>query len=212
MQLVPLQHPVGQLEALQPTHAWAVHWAAPQLAQACPPEPQALALVPAWHWLLPQQPLGQEVPLHWQAPLTHCWPTAQRLPLAPQLHTPLRQRSARIVSQAAQVPPSPPQLVALWLPGSTQALPAQQPPSAPQLALLQLHTPLTHCCPGPQGALLPQLHMPPVQALAFAPQVAQALPPVPHALALVAVTQVPALQQPLGQLVASQTQTPLLHR
>jgi hypothetical protein len=54
--------------------------------------------------------------------------------------------------------------------------------------------------------------MPPVQALAFAPQVAQALPPVPHALALVAVTQVPALQQPLGQLVASQTQTPLLHR
>jgi hypothetical protein len=56
---------------LQPTHAWLTQLIAPHDAQAAPPVPHSVCAVPALHcWLVSQQPLGQLVASHTQAPDT----------------------------------------------------------------------------------------------------------------------------------------------
>jgi hypothetical protein len=75
-----------------------------------------------------------------------------------------------------------------------------------------LHTqlPPEQVCPAPQAAPVPHLQAPLVQVLVLPEQGAHAAPPVPQlaALWLAPVMHTPALQQPVGQLVASQTQAP----
>jgi hypothetical protein len=57
--------------------------------------------------------------------------------------------------------------------------------------------PPAQCWPAAQAALPPQVQLPPAeQPSAVTPQFWHALPPLSHWLALVAVTQVPLLQQP----------------
>ena len=99
------QQPIGQEAALHThaplTHACPARQAAPfpqrqtpavqrpfsalQAAQAAPPVPQAIAVLPAWQVLPAQQPIGQEAALqtHWL--LTQRWPAPQAAPL-PQRH------------------------------------------------------------------------------------------------------------------------------
>jgi hypothetical protein len=168
--------------------------------QAAPPVPHVAAPWLAVVTQVPalQQPVGQLVASHTQPPLTHRWPAAHTAPV-PQAQAPLAQRSA-LAPHVAQLLPPLPQLAAVA--GATQVLPLQHPVG--QLAALHTHAPPTQTWPVPQAALLPHLHVPAAQLSALgAVQLEQAAPLVPHVAAADA-RQTPALQQPLGQLVASQ--------
>jgi hypothetical protein len=119
-----------------------------------------------------QQPVGQLVELHWQAPPpetpAHCWPAGQATQAAP--FAPHRG----LVVPAAQ------------------AVPLQQPVGQSAGAQYATQAWLAH-------SLLP-LHT------------TQAAPPVPHAALAVPGWQTPlALQQPVGQLLASQVHSPFRH-
>lgn len=93
---------------------------------------------------------------------------------------------------------------------ATQRLFWQQPLA--QLVASQTHWPATHRWPVSQAAPPPQRHAPSAQVSAtVASQVRQTVPPSPQACADGA-TQVVPVQQPVGQLVGSQTHRPLLHR
>ena len=89
-------------------------------------------------------------------------------------------------------------------------LPAQQPVA--QLVASQMHIPPEHRCPTPQAAPAPQLQVPFTQLLAVvALQAVQTTPAGAH-LAVEVETHELFSQQPLGQLVASQTHAPFMHR
>lgn len=127
----------------------------------------------------------------------------------PQRHTPLAQRSVRVVSQAAQAAPFAPQVLVFSLAWGTQTLPEQQPE----------HTVLSHLQPvvvqwrlAEQAAFPLQVQLPELQVLVVPEQVPHAAPPLPHWLAVsdVSGTQVLPRQQP-PQLVELQTQAPLTH-
>jgi hypothetical protein len=65
----PEQQPVVHVVA-QPVHAPdAQLWPFGQLVQALPPEPQAPSVLPAWHVVPAQHPVGHETPSQTQAPL-----------------------------------------------------------------------------------------------------------------------------------------------
>jgi hypothetical protein len=105
------QHPLGQRAALQPLQVCAPVQVCPagHAWQGAPPIPQAPFEVPERHAPLKQHPLGHETPSHTQAPCTQSWVGGQRMPLVPQLQTPLLQLSARIGSQGGRhgLPPEP---------------------------------------------------------------------------------------------------------
>lgn len=146
VQVLPEQQPVVQLDELHTqlpfTHAWpAAHtppepqWHNPSVPQVSPPcegqfaqlpplRPQFAALGGVTHELPLQQPDAQAVELHWQLPLTHCWPVAQGA-LLPHLHEPPLQLSAASGLHAVHELPVVPHWAAVG--GDTQ-LPAQQPP------------------------------------------------------------------------------------
>ncbi len=176
--------------ALQATHA------APGSAQL--DSDWAVQTVPA------QQPLAQEEAsqMHW--PLLQVWPAAQaaRVP-QPQLPVAL-QESAIIASQVRHVEPPVPQAP---IDGVVQVAPLQQPLG--QLVPLQappVQMPLEHVWPMPHAGPAPQRQVP-LLAQVFALtglQVAQVSPPAPQVLRLRAWQTLPT-QQPLGQLVPSQT-------
>jgi hypothetical protein len=155
--------------------------AALQAAQLLAWVPQ-LAVVGGLTQLVPlQQPASQLTESHTQLPPTQCWPVPQAGP-APQEQLPPSQPSAMVELQVEQPAPEVPHWARVG--GATQVAPEQQP-----LAQLQP----THCW-------LVQV---------WPPQDAQVAPPVPHWVLLVPVWQTPeASQQPVGQLVASQTQRP----
>jgi hypothetical protein len=138
---------VGQsLDALQP-QTWVLKHTCPrplvaQLAQATPPVPQAVLLVPATQVVPLQQPVGQLVAVQAQAPFTHAWPATQGDPVVPQTHLPPVQVSA-VLPQLMQVPPLAPQALALVV--ATQVLPLQQP--VQPLLALHVHTPLWQVVP-----------------------------------------------------------------
>jgi hypothetical protein len=126
-----------------------------------------------------QQPLAHEVGLHAQAPFTHCCPDAQGLPAGPQLQAPLTHRSAIIVLQPMQVPPSGPQ--SLTLIAVTQLAPLQQPSG--HVVALQTQPFPTHWLPAAHPGPPPQSQPPSTQSSVDPEQVPQAFPLVPQALA-----------------------------
>jgi hypothetical protein len=155
---LPLQQPLGQEAALQTQAPPEQAWPLPQVVQALPPVPQALADDDVWHWpLLSQQPLGQVDALHepqvWLLGL-HSWPVGQSaVELQPQ--TPLRQTwPTALLAQSTQAPLVVPQA---WSPvPGAQLEPLQQPPvqvplplppqvavqaPAAQVGVRSLHTP-----------------------------------------------------------------------
>jgi hypothetical protein len=173
--------------------------------QAAPPVPHLPLVVPARQLRPSQQPVGHETASQTQAP------PAQRLPsgqasVAPQAQTPAaEQASARVGSQATQVPPSVPH--AASAPGLHAPF-AQQPPGQDWAS--QTQAPLTHLVPAPQAAPLPQRQAPVtgLQPSACAgSQATHAAPPRPQ-LPNVGAAQAPPLQQPLGHDSASHTQLP----
>jgi hypothetical protein len=111
-------------------------WPAGQAAHAAPPAPHSDA-----HWevsgrqlpLLSQQPLGQVVALHTQAPFTQAWPLGQAEPVVPQTHPPLLQVSA-VLPQVTQTSPLEPHAVTL-VPATQVLLLLQQPPLQGLVAL-----------------------------------------------------------------------------
>jgi hypothetical protein len=136
---VPLLHAMsaGQsLAALQPQTPLDRHtWPAPlvaQLTQAAPPVPQVV--VPeGWQLpLLSQQPLGQLVALHTQAPFTQARPLGQAALVVPQTQMPLLQVSPA-GAQVRQATPLVPQANGSLVP-ATQVVPLQQPPLQGSLA------------------------------------------------------------------------------
>jgi hypothetical protein len=69
MQLLPLQHPVGQVVLSHPAHTWLLQaMLAPHIAQGAPPVPHSVLAVPALHWVPLQQPVAQPVASHTQTP------------------------------------------------------------------------------------------------------------------------------------------------
>ena len=159
-----------------------------QLAHALPLTPQ-LALVPGLVQLFAlQQPPGQPVASQTQLLATQCLP-APHCADEPHWQTPgAAQLSARTGSQAAQEAPLVPHFETSLL----KQLPALQHPSG-QLAELQpLQAWLKQVCPG---------------------HAVQAPPPFPQTVIEVPGWQMDEpSQQPVGQLVTSQTQAPDWHR
>ncbi len=163
------------------------HWSlrASQAVQLAPFVPHE-AVEGVTHWPAWQQPVGQEVESQTQAPPEQRWPTAHWA-FPPHLQVPPLQVSARVALQVVQATPPVPQAAVLVL--VTQA-PLEQQPVA-QLVALQ------------------PLQAPPVQVWALAAQFWHIAPPVPQAEAAPEVWHWPfESQQPVGQLVGSQTQLP----
>lgn len=150
-QLVPEQHPLAQLVALQPSQAPLKQRSTPgQVPQLPPPAPQAAGVVPGKH-VVPEQQPAHEVGSQTQWPPEQCWPGSHWAPV-PQVHAPeLEQPSARVVSQLMQVEPIVPQVAMLRF---RQLAPLQQPlgqetTSHTQVPPLQ-RWPGTHWSPDPQ--------------------------------------------------------------
>jgi hypothetical protein len=194
-------------------------WPLGHAAQAAPLAPQvvedwesyAMQLPP-----LPQQPLGQLVALQvvTQAPLTHAWPLGQAAPVVPQTQLPLLQVSA-LLPQVTQTSPLEPQAVTL-VPATQVLLLLQQPPLHGSFGPhAELQTWLLHASSVGQSLAALQPQTPLARHTWPRPLVVQlthAVPPVPQVVVL-EVWQVPLLsQQPLGQLVASQTHLPPTQR
>lgn len=112
---------------------------------------------------------------------------------------------------AEQLAPPVPQAVSVD-PGR-HALPWQHPLG--QLVPSQMQLPPTQRCPAPQAGFVPHRHAPLAQVSAtLALHAVQAAPPLPHWFVLwpVVMHAPPAVQQPVGQLLASQTQAPPTQR
>ncbi len=112
MHVEPLQHPLGQVAALQPEQAWPTHMPPPHEAHCAPPVPHSVATLPGRQAAPAQQPPGQLAALHAHAPDSHACPLAQAPASAPHAHTPFVQRSA-FASQGAHAAPAAPQLLAV---------------------------------------------------------------------------------------------------
>jgi hypothetical protein len=171
--------------------------------QDAPPVPQAHALSDVTQVVPEQQPLGQLVGSHVQAPLRHRWPVAHGGP-PPHVHAPLAQPSAIAAAvQSIHVPPLAPHAVGLE--------PAAQPPEAQQpeeqLEGSQTHVAFAQRSPSPHAEPDPQVQSPLAQPSAEpGEQGAQAAPPAPHAPAVGGVVHTLPAQHPPGQLVESQMQ------
>ncbi len=125
----------------------------------------------------------------------------------PHLQPPAVQRSAAVALQAVHAPPPTPHADTE---ATRQPLVSQHP--ALHEVALQTHAPATQLRPAAQAAPAPHLHAPPEQVSACCGlQPVQASPLVPHAVA-VGIVHVAPEQQPVGHDVASQMQSPALHR
>ena len=226
MQVLPAQQPVAHEVASQTHWLLTQCWPAAQAGllpqaqlpfrqvlavvglqaeQAAPlvPQPMNVGMVQVLFW---QQPFGQERPLQRQLPLRQAWPTGQIGPL-PQAQPPLVQRFARL-PQLVHWPPPPPH--APEVTGCTH-WPFWQQPYAQEIES-QMQRPLAQRWPVAQTAPPPQEQAPFTQLSAYGEaQVVQAPPPRPQFETWLMLQVVP-LQQPFGQLVASQTHWPLTQR
>jgi hypothetical protein len=159
---------------------------ATQLPHTMPPAPQTVGRLPGWHAPLLQQPAHPDAVSQTHAPPEHRRPAAHALPVAPHTHAPAAVQVSAVNPQLVHAEPDTPQAagVRVW-----QVVPLQQPahPDAPSHTQAPLVA--SHRCPKPH--------------------VAQATPPLPHALACSVVTHCPpAVQQPFGHEVASHTHAP----
>ena len=136
---------------------------------------------------------------HWLLELQPCPDVRQQLPF---------WQIAPLPQTAHAAPPIPQKL--FDVPG-WQTPPLQQPVG--QLLALQTHAPPTHWVPEGHGPPVePHTHIPFTQLSAWLGlQLTHAAPPVPQAVAPVVVTHTLPLQQPVGQLLALQTQAPMRH-
>lgn len=175
-------------------------WHAPPLA------PHAAVVLPGWHVLPWQQPVGHEAASQTHLPLEHACPLPQAV-LPPQVQAPLAEQPSPVVPQLVHVAPLVPQAIA---DGVVHVVPEQQPLA--HEAASQTHLPPAHSCPVPHAALPPQVQVPLAeQPSAFVPQLVHVAPAVPHAIAVGVVHVLPE-QHPLGQLEALQPlQAPLVH-
>jgi hypothetical protein len=129
------------------------------------------------HTLPLQHPLGHDAELQTHAPPLQIWPAAHGGP-APHAHAPEgEQLSACVGLQPTQELPSVPQLER---DGVVHEVPLQHP--VLHEVALQTHCPVTHTCPGPQAAEVPQLHCPLAEQLSAVAgsHAAQAAPAVPQ--------------------------------
>jgi hypothetical protein len=173
----------------------------PQVRQAKPLAPHAVTVLPATQVPLEQQPPLQglealQAPLH--VPLLHASSVGQSVSaLQPQTPVDKHTWPAPLWVQLTQVTPPVPQVVALGV----WHLPVLSQQPVGQLVASQTHLPLTQRWPATQGDPAPHVHLPPVQVSAVVPQLMQVPPLMPQALALVVVTQVLSLQQPVQPLL-----------
>lgn len=143
MQSLPLQHPDGQVVALQLEQAPASQGTpSSQGSQAMPPRPQASSVVPE-RQVVPSQHPVQDTESQTQAPARQRWPIAQASP-SPQTQAPVSsQVSERVALQLVQRLPETPQVAS---DGDSQVFPAQQPSG--QEVALQTQVPPSQNCPG----------------------------------------------------------------
>ena len=182
---------------------WSVQFRLPQLAQATPFFPHLLFAVPGRQVVaLAQHPVAQPAALQTQIPPTHDRPVAHGTPATPHWQRPDdMQPSAVTGSQAAHAAPGAPQVARAR---AVQA-PAEQHPVG-QEAASQTQAPAEQRWPAAHGAAPPHSHAPAAEHTSPTPaQLAQGPPTGPHAVSD-GVVQTRPLQQPSGQLVASQTQ------
>ncbi len=123
-QVEPEQQPVAQLPGLQLSQTPRVQPPTAQVAQASPPPPQAVSLLPGKQVVPEQQPLGQLVPSQTQAPARQRWPLAQAAPVPQRQVPPAEQPSASIALQTIQAAPGAPHASTAR---GLQVPPAQQP-------------------------------------------------------------------------------------
>jgi hypothetical protein len=189
------QPPPLQVSAKEVLHAAQVVPAGPQL------------LVEGDMQVLPAQQPAQPTASQVQVPPTQCCPGEQGAP-APQRHIPEAQRSVRTESHAVQAPPPLPHADCC---PTMQLAPAQHPFA--QEDALQTQVPPEQAWPAPHEGPAPQRHAPLVQESAFvASQATQDVPPLPQ-VGIACAWQILLLsQQPLGQFIESQVQTPLAQR
>jgi hypothetical protein len=75
--VAPAQHPLGQLEAVQPVHTPEVHVCPPgQGWHAEPPVPHAAVVSPGWQLVPAQHPFGHDVELQMHVPPEQICPAA----------------------------------------------------------------------------------------------------------------------------------------
>jgi hypothetical protein len=174
-----------------------------------PAAPHAAVLCPAGAMqLLPEQhPPGHEPELHTHVPPEQVCPLPQAA-VVPQRHTPALQVLV-LPEHGTHAAPEVPHAAALWL-APVRHMPALQHPVG-QLVESHTHAPLTQRWPDAHALEVPHRHAPAVQRSAVALHAAHDAPGAPHCAAVVGLTQVLPLQQPLGQLVALHTHAPATH-
>jgi hypothetical protein len=204
----PLQRWPAPQGALPPQVHWpAVEQPSPEVAhpwQRSPAGAQASSVVSVQ---VPprsavQQPVGQLVASHWQTPPRQRWPVAHRVP-PPQAQVPVAEQPSATSPQSVHAPPARPQLAATC---------AMQEPAWQQLVgqLIGSHSqaPLTQRCPPGHGRFDPHWQAPAAeQASPDIPQSVHVPPSGPQAESVGAVQTLPS-QQPVGQVLESQTQAP----
>jgi hypothetical protein len=206
-QVSPEQHPIGQLAGEQPLQTPLLeHFPPRQIWQPDPPVPHAIGDVPPSHVVPEQHPLGQDVWLHMQLPLTQiCWAPHAAPP--PQVQAPAVLHPSPEWPQIAHAPPAVPHAAGVC---SSHTLPLQQPFGHD--AGLHTHCEPTQACPVVHAAPDPQLHVPPLHPSAtVVPQAAHSAPPEPQRVTVAGVVQAVPSQQPPGHELPSHTQAPFTH-
>jgi hypothetical protein len=206
LQVGPEQQ-VGHVAAHPLQAPWLQVWLAGQLWQAVPALPQAAALSPVWQLPDAQHPVGQAIPSQTHAPFRHRWPIAQAAP-APQLQTPAEEQLSDC--SMLQGPHVSPGGAHAEREVGVHVSPSQHPPGHDVGSHTQ--APEEQCCPGPQGAVLPQRHSPALQLSdVTALHVKHDAPGIAQFAADSGVHAVP-LQHPLAHDVESHTQRPPAQR
>lgn len=205
-QVVPEQHPLGHVVALQLAHVPALQIRLPQAWQAAPPVPQKPWTLPGSQVAPLQQP-AHEVASHAHAPFRQCCPVAQEGP-PPQVQAPRSEQPSAVAPQAAQAWPLLPQATAVA--GAVHALDVQHP-AAHEVAV-HWHDPLAQTCPATHAALAPQRHPPDGEQLSASVglHARHALPSVPQ-LDSDGVTHAPPLQHPAAHDAELHAQRPETH-
>jgi len=153
--VLPLQHPLAQLVALQLVHAPPTHESpALHVAQAAPPAPHAARLLPGVQVSPLQQP-AHELASHTHAPDAQCWPVPHAAP-DPQVQLPLASQVSLVrASHAWHAPPPVPHAVALI---AVHVVPMQHP-LAHEVAS-HTHAPDTQRWPTAHAFPAPHAHAP----------------------------------------------------
>jgi hypothetical protein len=177
---------------------------APQVPHDSPPVPH-VDVDGVWQMAPAQQPFGQEAALQTHCPWTQACPVPHAGP-DPQVHAPLVQPFAVVVSHAAHAAPSLPHTASV-VAGVVQVVPAQQPPGHD--AASQTQAPPEHSWPAAQAGPLPHEQSPAAEQLSAVPaeQATQPSPPKPHADSDRAL-QVGPEQQPAGHVAAHPLHVP----